>query len=106
MPTFDGMTFEGPMEIADLPHSPGVYLIVTDASGGVKIIGAYEGTDMNQSAADNPKRGCWMKNRKDTDPVAYCKVESDASEREKLVLNMMFRRPYELVCNDPIRDDF
>ena len=103
---FDGMDFEGPMEIGKLPHSPGVYLITTDASGGVKIIGVYQAADMGADAAQNPKRNCWIKNRKDTDPVAYCMAEPDADAREKIVLAFMYRRPYDLVCNDPIRDDF
>lgn len=106
MPTFDGMDFDGPMEIENLPHIPGVYLITTDASGGVKIIGAYQGTDVCADAASNPKRACWMKNRKDTDPVAYCMRETDADARERIVLAFMYRRPYDLVCNDPIKDDF
>ncbi len=103
---FDGMDFEGPMEIDALPHSPGVYLITTDASGGVKILGAYQAADVNADAAQNPKRDCWMKNRKDTDPVAYYMKEEDTEAREKIVLAFMYRRPYDLVCNDPIRDDF
>ena len=106
MTWFDGTDFEGPIEIADLPHEPGVYLITTDASGGVKIIGAYEAEDMGRSASENPKRLCWTKNRKDTDPVAYYLLEKEKDAREKLVLNVMLRRPYDLVCNDPIRDDF
>ena len=44
--------------------------------------------------------------RRDTDPVAYYYIEKDKDAREKLVLNVMYRRPYDLVCNDPIRDDF
>ena len=103
---FDGMDFTGPIEIDVLPHTAGIYLITTDASGGVKIIGAYKATDMHDDAAQNPKRGCWEKNRKDTDPVAYWMAEPDADAREKIVLAFMYRRPYDLVCNDPIRDDF
>jgi hypothetical protein len=33
-------------------------------------------------------------------------AEPDADTREKIVLAFMYRRPYDLVCNDPIRDDF
>ena len=106
MPAFDGIMFEGPMDIAALPHSPGVYLITTEASGGVKILGAYGAEDMCQSAATNPKRACWEKNRKDTDPVAFCRVVADADARDRLSFSIMHGRFYELVCNDPIGDDF
>ena len=106
MPTFDGIDFTGPMEISELPHGPGVYIVTTYASGGVKILGAYEGDDMNLSAEKNPKRDCWIKNRKDTDPVAYCLNETDPDKRISIVYNIMQRRFYGLVCNDPIRDEF
>ena len=106
MPAFDGIMYEGPMDIDSLPHSPGVYLITTEASGGVKILGAYGAEDMCQSAASNPKRGCWEKNRKDTDPVAYCRIEGDAGSRDSAVISVLRSRFYSLECNDPISDDF
>ncbi len=106
MPAFDGIDFRGPMEISALPHEAGVYIIATEASGGVKILGIYEGGDMCASAAENPKRGCWEKNRKDTDPVAYCRLEKDPAVRERIVLGVMQRRFYGVVCNDPIKDEF
>ena len=106
MPAFDGTMFEGPMDISALPHSPGVYLITTEASGGVKILGAYGAEDMCQSAASNPKRACWEKNRKDTDPVAYYIAETDPKRRESICRGLIERRFYEMVCNDPPRDEF
>lgn len=107
MPTFDGMDFTGPVAIDSLPSGPGMYIITTDASGGVKILGAYDGgNDMNASAKSNPKKDCWMKNRKDTDPVAYYITESDAGKRGRICRGLIERRYYEMVCNDPPRDEF
>ena len=106
MPTFDGMMFEGPMDIGSLPRSPGIYLITTEASGGVKILGVYGAEDMCQSAQTNPKRGCWELNRKDTDPVAFCRSEPDPDRRQSVVFGMMQNRFYDVECVDPIRDDF
>ncbi len=106
MPAFDGTEFTGPVGISDLPHIPGVYIITTEASGGVKILGVYDGEDMNSSAASNPKRGCWEKNRKDTEPTAFYREERDPDKRLSLIFGIMQRRFYGLVCNDPIKDDF
>ena len=106
MPAFDGTDFQGPMEIDQLPAIPGVYLIVTDASGGVKILGAYEAEDCKASAASNPRRECWQKNRKDTDPAAYFREERDPVKRQELVLGIHQRRFYGLVCSEPPKDDF
>jgi len=107
MPTFDGMMFTGPVGIDELPNVPGMYIITTDASGGVKILGAYDGgNDMNASAKTNPKRDCWQKNRKDTDPVAYYIAENDAKKRDNICRGLIERRFYEMVCNDPLKDDF
>ncbi|MBO4552435.1 MAG: hypothetical protein J5673_04495 [Candidatus Methanomethylophilaceae archaeon] len=107
MPLFDGMEFTGPVEIGMIPNVPGVYIITTDASGGVKILGAYDGgDDMNSSAKNNPKRTCWERNRKDSDPVAYCIAESDGRRRESICKGLIERRFYEMVCNDPPRDEF
>ena len=51
MPTFDKYDFTGPVEIGGLPSSPGLYLITTDASGGIKLLGVYDGgNDMRSSA--------------------------------------------------------
>ena len=107
MPIFDGMEFTGPVEIDDLPSSPGVYFITTDASGGVKLLGIYNGgDDIKGSSEVNPKRDCWQKNRKDTDPVAYYILENDPKKRESICRGIIDRRYYEMVCNDPPRDDF
>ena len=107
MPIFDGMQFTGPVDIGALPNVPGMYIITTDASGGVKILGAYDGgNDMNASAKCNPKRDCWQKNRKDTDPVAYYITENDGKRRDSICRGLIERRFYEMVCNDPPRDDF
>ncbi|MBO6083479.1 MAG: hypothetical protein J6O90_00140 [Candidatus Methanomethylophilaceae archaeon] len=106
MPAFDGIEFTGPVPTDGLPPVPGVYLITTYASGGVKLLGVYEAEDMNASSAANPKRDCWMKNRMDTDPEAYYLEEKDPSKRADIVLGVMHRRFYNLTCNDPIRDDF
>ena len=107
MPIFDRYEFIGPVEITDLPTSPGLYLITTDASGGIKLLGAYDGgDDMRTSAANNPKKDCWQKNRKDTDPVAYYISENDPKRRGSICRSIIDRRFYEMVCNDPQRDDF
>ncbi len=106
MPAFDGIDFDGPMDISALPHEAGVYIITTEASGGVKILGVYEGEDANASAAGNPKKGCWEKNRKDTDPVAYFRPERDPDARQKAIWGIMQRRFYGIVCNDPLKDEF
>lgn len=107
MPIFDGMEFTGPVEIGNLPGIPGAYIITTDASGGVKLLGAYDGgDDMKASAGSNPKKDCWMKNRKDTDPVAYYIAETDPKRRESICRGLIERRFYEMVCNDPPRDEF
>ena len=106
MPAFDGTDFEGPMDIDRLPGLPGVYLIVTDASGGVKILGAYEAEDAKASAASNPRRECWEKNRKDSDPVAYFREERDPDRRQALVFGIHQRRAYPLVCSELPKDDF
>ena len=107
MAIFDRYEFAGPAEIADLPSSPGVYLITTDASGGIKLLGVYDGgDDMKISAEKNPKKDCWQKNRKDTDPVAYYILENDGKTRERICRSIIDRRFYEMVCNDPPRDDF
>ena len=107
MPTIDRYDFIGPVEIRDLPPSPGLYLITTDASGGIKLLGAYDGgNDMRSSAEKNPKKDCWQKNRKDTDPVAYYILEDDAKKRNSICRSIIDRRFYEMVCNDPPRDDF
>ena len=107
MPTFDKYEFTGPVEIRELPSSPGLYLITTDASGGIKLLGVYDGgNDMKTSAEKNPKKGCWQKNRKDTDPVTYYILEDDARRRDSICRSIIDRRYYEMVCNDPPRDDF
>ena len=106
MPLFDNMMFTGPVEIDSLPHTAGAYIITTDASGGVKILGAYEGDDIHSSAVTNPKRQCWEKNRKDTDPVAYYIEEKDPKRREDICRGLIDRRYYDMVCNDPRTDDF
>ena len=106
MPAFDGTEFQGPMDIDRLPGLPGVYLIVTDASGGVKILGAYEAEDAKASAASNPRRECWQKNRKDSDPVAYFREDRDLGKRQELVFGIHQRRFYGLVCSELPKDDF
>ena len=47
-----------------------------------------------------------MKNRKDTDPVAYYIAETDPKRRESICRGLIERRFYEMVCNDPPRDEF
>ena len=107
MPTFDGIEFTGPVEISNLPNSPGVYMITTDASGGVKILGIYDGgNDMRKSSESNPKKDCWMKHRKDTDPVAYYIAEDDLGKRPSICRGIIDRRYYDMPCNDPPKDDF
>ena len=107
MPTFDKYEFTGPVEIRDLPSFPGLYLITTDASGGIKLLGVYDGgNDMKASAERNPKKDCWQKNRKDTDPVAYYILENDHKTRNDICRKIIDRRFYEMVCNDPPKDDF
>ena len=106
MTWFDGIDFTGPVEIDSLPSEPGVYLITTDASGGVKLIGVYGAADMNADAKINPKKDCWQKNRKDTDPVAYYLLEKDPSKRDSVCAGIVYRRFYDLPCNDPPKDDF
>ena len=107
MPIFDKYDFIGPVEIKDLPSSSGLYLITTDASGGIKLLGVYDGgNDMKASAEKNPKKDCWQKNRKDTDPVAYYILEQDAGKRNRICRGIIDRRSYEMVCNDPPQDDF
>ena len=107
MPIFDGNEYAGPVGIGDLPDSPGVYLVTTEASGGIKILGIY-GSDSSiaSSAESNPKKACWERNRKDSDPAFYYLISSDAAARERICRNMIDRRFYEVVCNDPPRDDF
>ena len=46
------------------------------------------------------------KNRKDTDPVAYYILENDSKKRHSICRSIIDRRFYEMVCNDPPRDDF
>ena len=107
MPIFNKYDFIGPVEITDLPSSPGLYLITTDASGGIKLLGVYDGgNDMRASAEKNPKKDCWQKNRKDSDPVAYYIPEDDPRKKDTICRGIIDRRYYEMVCNDPPRDDF
>ena len=116
MPTFDGIDFTGPVGIDGLPSGPGVYIITTPASGGIKVLGAYEAEDMCQSAGTNPKRPCWEKRSRDVDdatyrhagtgPAAYYHPESDPQRRASMVIDIMYRSFYGLECNDPVKDDF
>lgn len=106
MAIFDGMDFAGPVGIDGLPHQPGVYLVCTDASGGIKILGAYDADDMAASSAANPKRACWAKNKKDSEPYAFHIRVDSPSKREDIVRGIAERRFYKLDCYDPPRDDF
>ena len=107
MAIFDGIEFTGPVDLSDIPSAAGVYLITTEASGGIKLLGIYDGgDDMRSSAGKNPKKECWQKNRKDTDPAAFYVQENDPKRRERICRGIIDRRFYEMVCNDPPRDDF
>lgn len=107
MPAFDGIDFTGPAMIDDLPRRPGIYLIATDASGGVKLLGAYDGgDDMSESASSNTKKECWKRNMKDSEPYAFYRICNDPDERVRICRGIVDRRFYEMVCNDPPVDDF
>ena len=106
MTIFDGYDFDGPVGIDSLPGSSGVYIITTQASGGIKILGVYAAKDMHQSSIDNPKRTCWQKNRKDTDPEAYFILTDDDVIKSRICDSIITRRYYRIECNDPIKDDF
>lgn len=117
MPKFDNIEFDGPFDIDgidEIPDYPGVYLICTEASGGLKIIGVYEGENVKMSIRTNPKRECWERNmsngpnayKKKITLTGYSLNEPDKDKREQLCRRIVSNRPYRVVCNDLIRDDF
>lgn len=116
MSIFENTKFEGPVSTdgEHVPSSPGVYLVCTYASGGDKILGVYESEDMRASLLSNPKRQCWEKNKltgSDTysgniELTVHYFVEPDRRTREKLCRKIIDNRPYKVICNDPIADDF
>ncbi len=104
---FDGMDFEGPnpLESLSLPSAPGIYIVATEASGGVKMLGIYQADDMLADFSSHEKRECWEKNADQGLDVFYRQID-DIKERDRACRKMISDRWYRLDCVDPPRDDF
>ncbi|MGN1045325.1 MAG: hypothetical protein ACI4Q9_05165 [Candidatus Methanomethylophilaceae archaeon] len=99
--------FNGPYGPEGLPDEPGVYLVCTESSGGIRILGVYEGDDMRSHASTNPRSPEW-KDHEDNNGIFFYGSGTirDRDARVSKVLDIIDTRPYDVPCVDRIADDW
>ncbi len=94
------------MDVNDIPARPGVYMICTESSGGMRVIGVYWAKDMAKDSLSNPWRDQW-KSHMDKGIFAYVS-EEPYSERDGPLIcgDIVTTRFYTVPCYDPPREDW
>lgn len=99
--------FKGPFPMEkEAPESAGLYLVCTESSGGIRLIGVYEADNIRESIETNEFREKWN-DYVDMD-LFYYYSESDMSPEKRFekCRDIIDTRPYAVTCVNAICDDW
>lgn len=101
-----GVEFGEPVGLEGIRPGPGVYLVCTESSGGMRVIGAYWAEDMASDALANPWRDRWAEHD-DGGLFAYCSESPfDAVDGPAVCADIVTTRFYDVPCYEAPREDW
>ena len=99
--------FEGPFEMdVKAPESAGLYMVCTESSGGIRILGIYHADNIGQSLTSNEFKEKWIECIDMGLFYYYSETDIPSYKREEKVLDIISTRPYDVLCVNPIKDDW
>ena len=99
--------FEGPFEMGiKAPESAGLYLVCTESSGGIRILGVYDADNIDQSLASTEFKEKWVECTDMGLFYYYSEMDIPSYRREEKVQDIISTRPYDVLCVKPIKDDW
>ena len=102
-----GVDFTGPCGADALPGSPGIYLVCTESSGGIRVLGVYESDDIRSHVSSNPRAREWGSYEDGNGIFFYGSGPiTDRDARASKVRDIIDTRPYAVPCVDRIEDDW
>ncbi len=90
----------------EVPARRGIYLVCTESSGGIKIIGVYGSDNMSKSFAENKYAKKWSEYEDDGMFIYFSKDTLDALNLEMKVRDIIDTRFYDVVCVDKLDDSW
>ena len=94
-----GVDFGEPMSMDSvLPDGPGLYLVCTESSGGIRIIGAYAAENISESFLLNEFRDTWKDHIDDGLMVYVSPMDSDIRTLTDKCLDIIDTRFYSIPC--------
>lgn len=100
--------FHGPAVLGStVPSHAGIYLVCTESSGGIRILGVYESKDMSSYMTENTWSQKWKEFEDNNGLFVYWSGEiPDEKDRAAKVWDIIYTRPYDIPCVSRPKDDW
>ena len=100
--------FIGPEPLGtELPDYPGIYLVCTESSGGIRILGVYGAQDMRSDFEENEWSSEWGSHEDNEGLFVYWSTEMGGEDDiDSKVWDIIYTRPYEVPCVKRMADDW
>lgn len=100
--------FRGPEPLGtELPDHAGIYMICTESSGGIRILGVYGAQDMRLDMERNEFAGSWKRYEDSNGLFVYW--SGDMGNIDAIVpkvRDIIYTRPYDVPCVKRMEDDW
>ena len=99
--------FLGPEPLGyELPDHSGIYLVCTESSGGIRILGVYGADDMRKDILENPFSKDWKGYEDNCGLFVYWSEELPYDTVQTKVWDIISTRPYPVPCVKRLEDDW
>lgn len=100
--------FHGPEPLGtELPDHPGIYLVCTESSGGIRILGVYGAEDMRKDFESNEFAESWEQYEDANGLFVYWSGDmGDKDEVSSKIWDIIYTRPYPVPCVKRPEDDW
>lgn len=102
-----GVDFGNPMPMdGEIPPSPGLYMVCTESSGGIRVIGVYAAENIRESFMTNEYRDSWS-DYEDSGLFLYVSVLDENIETlDAKCIDIIDTRFYTTPCSKIPGDDW
>ena len=100
--------FFGPEPLGtELPDYAGIYLVCTESSGGIRIIGVYGAQDMRGDFPLNQFKDEWSRYEDNNGLFVYWSTDmGNIDVINPKVADIIYTRPYPVTCVKRLEDDW
>ena len=100
--------FIGPEPLGtELPDYPGIYLVCTESSGGIRMLGVYGAQDMRADFKVNEWAPQWKSYEDNEGLFVYWSTDMGTIDViNPKVWDIIYTRPYDVPCVKRMEDDW